>query len=293
MLLAVGTAFCPVAGATLPLTTVPRCRAPLAKAVGMDIEQAAPLWKLMRNEDGGVLLEPADAGFEAIEYTVTVPRSAESPGLGIGLAEVGSSGDNGLVLVETLVEGGNAAAAGGILPGDALVAVGDVGAPRVDVEGLSYDRTMSALLDLDPTSGGAVIMVKRLSKVPAVQLTLRFPASEQRADERVRIFPGASVRRSILARGVKLNDPLARRFDSGGSGDCGGEGTCCTCVMDVTEGSEFLTEAKTQERQMLRKHPSWRLGCRAFVRPDLEEDVEMTVRVAPRGWGEEECAVEP
>jgi hypothetical protein len=32
-----------------------------------------------------------------------------------------------------------------------------------------------------------------------------------------------------------LNDPLARRFDAGvGTGDCGGEGTCCTCAFDDT-----------------------------------------------------------
>ena len=113
------------------------------------------------------------------------------------------------------------------------------------------------------------------------------------------MLPGQPLRQTILARGIKLNDPLALRFDSGGPGDCGGEGCCCTCAVQVVSGIQALNAAKSQERQMLRKHPDWRLGCRARVAEDLDEDTELVVRVSPRSWeskdlldGVEECEVE-
>ena len=54
-------------------------------------------------------------------------------------------------------------------------------------------------------------------------MTLQFP-DEERDDESLMMLPGQPLRQTILSRGIKLNDPLALRFDSGGPGDCGGEG---------------------------------------------------------------------
>ena len=48
------------------------------------------------------------------------------------------------------------------------------------------------------------------------------PSRQDRADERLMMLPGQPLRQTILSRGIKLNDPLALRFDSGGAGDCGG-----------------------------------------------------------------------
>ena len=65
--------------------------------------------------------------------------------------------------------------------------------------------------------------------------------------------------------------------------------------MQVVSGQELLSGAKTQEKQMLRKHPDWRLGCRARISEELEADGELVVRASPRGWAAveaEERAVE-
>jgi ferredoxin len=86
--------------------------------------------------------------------------------------------------------------------------------------------------------------------------------------------------------------PLATSAD--GTGDCGGEGCCCTCALEVIKGAETLNEQKAQERQMLRKKPRWRLACRARIDPTLEEDSELVLKVSPRAWVEEiesECLV--
>ena len=90
--------------------------------------------------------------------------------------------------------------------------------------------------------------------------------SEGREDEQIRLVAGSNLRRSMLARNVLLNDPMARRFDAGvGTGDCGGEGGCCTCAVEVVSGAQVLSGQKTQEEQMLRRFPRWRLACKAGV----------------------------
>ena len=65
--------------------------------------------------------------------------------------------------------------------------------------------------------------------------------------------------------------------------------------MQVVSGQELLSGAKPQEKQMLRKHPDWRLGCRARISEDIEADGFLVVRASPRGWAAveaEERAVE-
>ena len=86
-------------------------------------------------------------------------------------------------------------------------------------------------------------------------------------------------------RGVKLNDPLARRFDNqANGGDCGSEGTCCTCAVSVQKGGELLTEAKSQEKQMLKPTPRWRLACKARVGMELPNGAvaNLEIKVNPR-----------
>ena len=208
-----------------------------------------------------------------------MPRNG--PGLGLALEELGSDGQSGLVIVESVVAGSNAASASNpILPGDAIVAVGPA-SESITVEALTYDQTVAVLGSLDPTRP-IELTLRRLERLPRVSVTLQFPQEGGRADEMLELLPGMPLRRSILSRGIKLNDPLARRFDAGwGTGDCGGEGTCCTCALEVTKGIQALSVQASQERQMLAKHPTWRLACKASI-AELKEDCELVLRVAPR-----------
>ena len=253
---------------------------------------ASSIWSLQRNRETGVVeCVPNANGFTTKEVTTRIMRNADNPSLGIALEELGATEDAGLVLVDSCVEGGNAAAASPapILPGDVLVSVATTGNDALNfrVEGLNYDATIEALSSLDP-SKPVELTLRRLERVARVAVTLQFPPADERPDETLELLAGMPLRRSILSQGIKLNDPLAVRFDAGwGTGDCGGEGTCCTCALEVVEGAEALTEAQAQERQMLRKHPNWRLACRAAI-ADVREDTELVLRVAPRQLDEEE-----
>jgi ferredoxin len=112
---------------------------------------------------------------------------------------------------------------------------------------------------------------------------LQYPPQLQEPDINIELFAGENLRRAMLTRGIKLNDPLAMRFDSGGSGDCGSDGTCATCVVGISKGMELLSPMKETEGQILKKKPRWRMACKAVVGHGMQEG-DMTIQVNPRQW---------
>jgi len=94
-------------------------------------------------------------------YEVEVSRDG---GLGLVLAEMWEENGRGLVLVEEVVPGSNAAKAEGIGVGDTLVGVvGSKGlAYGATTEGVNWDATIEALTE---TEGDSLkLMMKRLTK---------------------------------------------------------------------------------------------------------------------------------
>jgi 2Fe-2S iron-sulfur cluster binding domain len=238
-------------------------------------------------------------------YVDTVKTSFQrhpGSGLGIVLLELQSRDADGvgIVVVEELVEGGSAASSSELIPGDSIVQIdvsndnnsysGDSKAAtaRVQTECLNYDRTIDAITSLPPGSDAAevqtvVVTAKRIRRRPKVRVTFQYPPSQKESDLTLELFAGENLRRSMLVRGIKLNDPLARRFDSGGTGDCGAEGTCATCSVSVTRGVELLNPMGMTESQILAKNPRWRMACRTVVGYGMQEG-EITIRVNPKQW---------
>ena len=119
-------------------------------------EGMAPGWKATTDETGAYELIPASYEYQYQEVYVEIPRTAESPGLGVLLEQFGTldAVNGGLTLVAGLVEGGNAANAGvDLLPGDSIVKAGGT-----RVECLDYDATVDALMALPPAPAPAGLM---------------------------------------------------------------------------------------------------------------------------------------
>ena len=270
-------------------------------------------------QEAGVYLRARNAR-EIMADTVQVrfPRNIGGGGLGLQLLELAGGRDDGLgiVIVQDVVKGG-AAEGSGLLPGDSIIKVevqrisssssgtstaDDDSTPlqtiensescSVDTECLGYDKTVEALQSLPPpvedtsTSEILVVTVKRLRRKPKVQVTLQYPPSMNEPDVSLELFAGENLRRALLVRGTKLNDPLAARFDSGGTGDCGAEGTCATCAVAVLQGMDLLGPPGQQEAQIFRMKPRWRMTCRTVVGYGMREG-ELKVRLSPRQWGDE------
>ncbi|XP_010249610.1 PREDICTED: photosynthetic NDH subunit of subcomplex B 3, chloroplastic [Nelumbo nucifera] len=72
---------------------------------------------------------------------------------------------------------------------------------------------------------------------------------------------GQKLRDIMLDNNIDLYGPSARPLLN-----CGGGGTCGTCLVEVVEGKELLSPRTDKEKEILRKKPkNWRLACQTIV----------------------------
>lgn len=252
--------------------------------------------------DGGVFLRVKnDREYYVDKIDVSFPRRPDA-GLGILLQEVAGGREDGLgiTLVNGLVEGGSADGTN-LLPGDSIINVGvrrsgsgdgfggmseteDI--VSVSTECLGYDATVDAILGLPPAETDQeefLVTVKRLRRKPKTTVNLQFPPGDDRQDVSIELFSGEKLRQAMLTRGIKLNDPNKKRFDTKNEGNCGAFGLCTTCVVSVLKGGELLNPMRDHERQILEGQPRWRLACKSIVGYGMREG-EVTLRVHPNQW---------
>jgi len=233
---------------------------------------------------------------------VSFPR--RRGGLGLELLELAGGREDGLgiTVISGIVEGGSASVTeeNEIMVGDSIAQVSIVRQERrgstsdleeelvVQTECLNWDATVAAIQSLPPPADGDVdeyyaLTLKRLRRKPKVKVKLQYPPSQNEPDVELELFAGENLRHGMLVRGVKLNDPLAKRFDTKNGGNCGAGGLCRTCSVAVQSGSDLLNPQRLAEKQMLADNPRWRLACKAIVGHGMQEG-DMTIRVNPRQW---------
>ncbi|MGA0198153.1 MAG: 2Fe-2S iron-sulfur cluster-binding protein [Prochlorotrichaceae cyanobacterium] len=88
---------------------------------------------------------------------------------------------------------------------------------------------------------------------------------------------------AIVAMGANLRTKaLESRIDlytlMGKMSNCGGYGQCGTCIVEIVEGMENLSERTDFETRKLRRKPdNYRLACQTLVNGNV------TVRTKPKG----------
>ncbi|MEM1009639.1 MAG: 2Fe-2S iron-sulfur cluster-binding protein, partial [Myxococcota bacterium] len=230
-------------------------------------------------------------------------KRRKGAGLGIQLPEIagGREAGLGITLVAGLVEGGIAEGSD-ILEGDSITRVAVQRSSQqkqqgsgiaemeqvisVRTECLGYDATVEAIQSLpEPMTEDETIVltVKRVRRKPQIKVRLEYPPDQNEEPTTITLFAGENLRLGMLVRGIKLNDPLAKRFDTKSGGNCGAGGLCRTCVVKVMDGMDVLNPQKLPEKQMLEDSPRWRLACKAFVGYGMREG-ELMVQVNPRQW---------
>eukprot|EP00584_Thalassiosira_punctigera_P023016 CAMPEP_0172553768 /NCGR_PEP_ID=MMETSP1067-20121228/51642_1 /TAXON_ID=265564 ORGANISM="Thalassiosira punctigera, Strain Tpunct2005C2" /NCGR_SAMPLE_ID=MMETSP1067 /ASSEMBLY_ACC=CAM_ASM_000444 /LENGTH=325 /DNA_ID=CAMNT_0013341999 /DNA_START=142 /DNA_END=1119 /DNA_ORIENTATION=- len=280
------------AAAGAPSVNMDKYNLPLERSIN---EWTAVVQAESSMQSSGIFLRAKDKELFVDTLQFAVRREG---GLGLLLTEIAGGREDGvgITIIEEVLAGGNAERSG-IVAGDSIVALTvastdengmNVNEMRIDVatECLGYDATIDALTSLPPPASAedeVTLTVKRIRKQPKVNVKLQYPPYLDEPDVSIELFAGENLRRAMLTRGIKLNDKLAERFDSGGSGDCGSDGTCATCVVGVTKGKDLLSPMGQQEEQILKKKPRWRMACKAVVGYGMTEG-EMTLQVSPRQW---------
>lgn len=248
---------------------------------------------------------------------LTLRRDGE--GLGLKLAEIAGGRDDalGITIVTGVVPGGITEQLD-ILPGDSISQVTlrrrrrhdnstNRGNPplteyqesiSVDTTCLCYDATVQAICSLPEFNSQFEdwyeIKLQRIRRRPKISVKLVYPPSQssqpkesdiktkaQKDETIIELFAGENLRMGMLTRGVQLNDPLAKRFDTKNGGNCGAGGLCRTCAVSVLNGGNLLNPQRLAEQQMLANNPRWRLACKAIVGYGMQEG-EITVKVYPR-----------
>ena len=264
----------------------------------LPLEQAAEEWTANLVAESTTMAEGIYLGAQNpntnFADTVKIPPIARIPGQGLGmeLLELAGGRDDGvgITIVSALVKGGTSEGSG-VLPGDSIVKIavmkGDDEIASIDTECKNWDATVEAIGSLPVVEEDGqqqlILTVKRLRRKPKVTVHFQYPPDQGEEDTTIELFSGENLRRAMLVRGIKLNDPLATRFDSGGTGDCGAEGTCATCAVAVMDGLDLLNQPGQTEQGIFKAHPRRRLACRAIVGHGMQEG-SMTVRVNPRQW---------
>ncbi|MGK7928877.1 MAG: 2Fe-2S iron-sulfur cluster-binding protein [Spirulina sp.] len=71
---------------------------------------------------------------------------------------------------------------------------------------------------------------------------------------------GANLREKALENGIDLYTLKGKLMN------CGGYGQCGTCIVEIIEGMENLSErTEVEKRKLKRKPPSYRLACQTLV----------------------------
>jgi ferredoxin len=85
---------------------------------------------------------------------------------------------------------------------------------------------------------------------------------------------------------MKLYDDRTARFDSPyQTGNCGGDGTCGTCVVQVLAGSNLLNPRVRVEDGALSKQlapPNYRWACKVRVAPDPTMSGTLKIKLRPQ-----------
>jgi len=221
-------------------------------------------------------------GIERIRTTISV-----DPSLGLELTEVAHSTTTqgrGLVLVSH-VGGNSAKASAPIEVGDTIVGVGVLskeGIPVVKegVMGLDYGATMdliihakteAKLLTAQDDSSHASILLEFNRLVPREPFLVIVEGVNRKGDPiTLEGLAGDNLRQLLQSNGVDVN--------SSGM-NCGGEGSCGTCMVRILEGKEYLNKIPSSSKDPT---TGLRTSCQTVIGADNREgSVRISLNISP------------
>ncbi|XP_047322946.1 photosynthetic NDH subunit of subcomplex B 3, chloroplastic isoform X2 [Impatiens glandulifera] len=118
------------------------------------------------------------------------------------------------------------------------------------------------------------ISISSVSKTPAESSTTQMPekpeidlefigagADGKYSIEKVKALSGEKLLRNIMADNkIELYGAYGKVMN------CGGGGSCGTCIVEILDGKDLLNERTNTELRYLKKKPeSWRLACQTIV----------------------------
>uniref|UniRef100_A0ACD5U0K2 Uncharacterized protein n=1 Tax=Avena sativa TaxID=4498 RepID=A0ACD5U0K2_AVESA len=119
-------------------------------------------------------------------------------------------------------------------------------------------RCSSASSDLSPGAPAPA--------APKPEIELEFFGPKPGPDGSYPVDRAAAVSGDKLLRDIMTENKLELYAAYGKLMNCGGGGSCGTCIVEIIDGKELLNERTDTEKRYLKKKPeSWRLTCQTIV----------------------------
>lgn len=98
------------------------------------------------------------------------------------------------------------------------------------------------------------------------EIELEFIGPKPESDGSYRVERAKAVSGEKLLRNIMLDNKIELYATYGKVMNCGGGGSCGTCIVEILEGKDVLNERTNTEARYLKKKPeSWRLACQTIV----------------------------
>ena len=221
----------------LKLNAIPRSN---KIEVVTDLDRITSSWTLKQyGQNSAFILECIDRTLDEDIVSVNISRIG---GLGIDLVELASipNSKNGLVAINDIIPGSNADKSGLLSVGDVLVSISEPAQSSSvsmrnsnmkssSLEALNFDTTINEISKFSEYSE-ITLTIRRLIKRKSIAIELYDPEGKF-TGLNFTVLSGykGALRTALLNNDIKMYDTRTARLDSPyQTGDCGGEGTCCT-----------------------------------------------------------------
>ncbi|XP_042484329.1 photosynthetic NDH subunit of subcomplex B 3, chloroplastic [Macadamia integrifolia] len=98
------------------------------------------------------------------------------------------------------------------------------------------------------------------------EIELEFIGPKPGSDGSYPVERASAISGEKLLRNIMLDNKIELYATYGKVMNCGGGGSCGTCIVEVIDGEDLLNERTNTELRYLKKKPqSWRLACQTIV----------------------------
>ncbi|KAJ4707975.1 photosynthetic NDH subunit of subcomplex B 3, chloroplastic [Melia azedarach] len=98
------------------------------------------------------------------------------------------------------------------------------------------------------------------------EIELEFIGPKAGSDGSYPVDRAKAISGEKLLRNIMLDNKIELYAAYGKAMNCGGGGSCGTCIVEIIDGKDLLNERTNTELRYLKKKPeSWRLACQTIV----------------------------
>ncbi|XP_023538465.1 photosynthetic NDH subunit of subcomplex B 3, chloroplastic-like [Cucurbita pepo subsp. pepo] len=98
------------------------------------------------------------------------------------------------------------------------------------------------------------------------EIELEFLGPKPGSDGSLPVDTAKAISGEKLLRNIMLDNKIELYAPYGKLMNCGGGGSCGTCIVEIIDGKDLLNERTNTELRYLKKKPeSWRLACQTIV----------------------------